>query len=81
MTVSLLSWVKALQERVIITKHSRPAAVLMSVDNLDSMEETICWQSQPGVHDDIDAAREEAPAGHLYEEEAVRRRYGVRISK
>jgi antitoxin YefM len=69
------------QERVIITKHGRPAAVLMSVDDLESMEETIYWQSQPGVHEDIAAAREEAAAGQLYDDEAVRRRYGLRISK
>jgi len=65
------------QERVIITRHGRPAVVLISVDDLESLEETLFWQSQPGIHEDIAAAREEATAGHLHDEASVRRRYGV----
>ncbi len=65
------------QERITITRHGRPAAVLISVDDLESMEETLFWQSQPGVHDDIATARTEAEAGQLSHETAVRRRYGV----
>ena len=41
------------------------------------MEETLYWQAQPGVHDDLDSARREAAAGELHDEAAVRRRYGV----
>lgn len=33
-------------EVVTITRHGRPAAVLMSVDDLDSLEETVYWLSQ-----------------------------------
>jgi PHD/YefM family antitoxin component YafN of YafNO toxin-antitoxin module len=51
--------------------------VLISVDDLESMEETLFWQAQPGVHDDIEAARNEAAAGKLHDETSVRRRYGV----
>ena len=65
------------QERITITRHGRPAAVLISVDDLESMEETLFWQSQPGVHDDIAAARAEAATERLHDEGAVRRRYGV----
>lgn len=64
-------------ERITITRHGRPAAVLISVDDLESMEETLFWQSQPGVHDDIAASRVEATAGQLHDEAATRRRYGV----
>lgn len=64
-------------ERVTITRHGRPAAVLISVEDLESMEETLFWQAQPGIRDDIDAARSEAVAGQLADEMAVRRRYGV----
>ncbi len=64
-------------ERVTITRHGRPAAVLISVEDLESMEETLFWQGQPGVHDDIEATRREAAAGELHDEVAVRRRYGV----
>src|SRR6266542_4409364 len=46
-------------EIVQITKHGRPAAVLMSADDLESLQETIYWLSQPGVRDDLDEARRE----------------------
>ena len=64
-------------ERVTITRHGRPAAVLISVEDLESMEETLFWQAQPGIQDDTDSARREAAAGELHDETAVRRRYGV----
>ena len=50
-------------EIVQITRHGRPAAVLMSADDLESLHETIYWLSQPGVRDDIDAGRREYAAG------------------
>jgi antitoxin YefM len=40
---------------IAITKHGRPAAVLMSVDDLESLQETVFWLSQPGIRDDIAA--------------------------
>ncbi len=64
-------------ERVIITRHGRPAAVLISVDDLETMEEALFWQSQPRVHEDIGTARTEAETGQLADESTVRRRYGV----
>lgn len=64
-------------ERVTITRHGKPAAVLLSVDDLEALEETLYWQSQPGVREDIAKAREEAEAGTLMTEAEVRRRYGV----
>ncbi len=64
------------QERTVITRHGRPAAVLISIDDLESMEETLFWQAQPGVQEDIASARDEAAAGELRDEATVRRRYG-----
>lgn len=64
-------------ERITITRHGRPAVVLLSVDDLESMEETLFWQSQPGIHEDVSAARAEAGDGTLPDEAAVRRRYGA----
>lgn len=65
------------QQRITITRHGRPAAVLLSVDDLESMEETLFWMSQPGIHEDISAARAEEASGRLQDEAAIRRRYGV----
>ena len=67
----------ATHERVTITRHGRPAVVLLSVEDLESLEETLFWQGQPAVREDIAAAREEARVAKLNDEAAVRRRYGV----
>ena len=68
-------------ERVTITRHGRPAAVLISVEDLESMEETLFWQAQPGVRDDVDSSQSEAVDGELHDEATVRRRYGARINR
>jgi prevent-host-death family protein len=36
-------------ERVTITRHGRPAVVILSVDDLEALEETLFWQAQPEV--------------------------------
>jgi prevent-host-death family protein len=63
-------------ERVTITRHGRPAAVLIAVDDLEAMEETLFWQAQPGVHEDLQAGRS-AAREDLLSESDVRRRYGI----
>ena len=40
-------------EMVTITKHGRPAAVLMAAEDLESLHETLHWLSQPGLRDDL----------------------------
>jgi antitoxin YefM len=49
--------------RVTITKHGRPAAVLISADDLQSLEETLAVLSDPVVMDQIRASREELGGG------------------
>ena len=39
--------------RVVITKHGRPAAVVLSVDDLESLEETLDVMDDPGLMADI----------------------------
>ena len=36
-------------DRVVITKHGRPAAVVLSVDDLESLEETVDVLSSPDL--------------------------------
>ena len=48
--------------RVVITKHGQPAAVVLSVHELDSLEETLAVLSSPGLMSDIDAVRGELDA-------------------
>jgi len=39
--------------RVVITKHGRPAAVVLSVEDLDSLEETLDVLSSTALMDDV----------------------------
>jgi antitoxin YefM len=45
--------------RVVITKHGRPAAVMLSLEDLESLEETLAVLSDP----ELTAAIQEADAG------------------
>lgn len=49
--------------RVVITKHGRPAAVVMSVEDLEGLEETLDILSSPGLMRHIRKAEAEIAAG------------------
>jgi prevent-host-death family protein len=53
--------------RVVITKHGHPAAVVMSVDDLESLEETLDVMSSEALLADIRAALTELAAGEAPE--------------
>lgn len=42
--------------RIVITKHGRPAAVLLSTEDLESLEETLAVLSDPALLADIKEA-------------------------
>ncbi|HEX8510332.1 MAG TPA: type II toxin-antitoxin system Phd/YefM family antitoxin [Propionibacteriaceae bacterium] len=62
-----LSWLvdeaESTHEIVTITKHGRPAAVLMAAEDLESLHETLFWLSQPGVRDAVAEADQESATG------------------
>ncbi len=66
-------------EVVQITRHGRPAAVLMSADDLESLHETIFWLSRPGIFDDLAHAEAEIAAGTTTSAEQLRAEYISRI--
>jgi antitoxin YefM len=49
--------------RVVITKHGRPAAVVLSVEDLESLEETLDVMGNRAVLDDIQEAVAELQTG------------------
>lgn len=49
--------------RVIITKHGQPSAVIMNLDDLESLEETLSILSNPALVKDIRRAEAEISAG------------------
>lgn len=62
--------------RVIVTKHGRPAAVLLSVDDLESLEETLNILSNPDLRDEIRRGEQDLEAGRttrLTREQALER--------
>jgi antitoxin YefM len=59
--------------RVTITKHGRPAAVVISADDLESLEETLRVLSDPDLLAQVRASRAESDqAVQLSKEEAAR---------
>jgi PHD/YefM family antitoxin component YafN of YafNO toxin-antitoxin module len=59
----------------VITKHGRPAAVVLSVEDLESLEETLEVMGSRAVLDDIQAALAELETGAaavLSKEDALR---------
>ena len=64
-------------EIVQITRHGRPAAVLMSADDLESLQETIYWLSQPGIREDIASARRDLETGRTSSGEELRADFGL----
>lgn len=74
---ALVDEAESTHEIVQITKHGRPAAVLMSADDLESLRETLFWLQQPGVHEDLGEGEREYVAGETSTGEQLRARYGL----
>lgn len=73
----LVDEAEATHEIVQITKHGRPAAVLMSADELESLHETIYWLSQPHIVEDLAAAREDLAADRTVGGDQLRAQFGL----
>ena len=59
-------------ERFVITKNGRPAVVLISVDDLESLEETLDILSDPQLMAEIREAQAEAARGEFATEAELR---------
>lgn len=64
-------------EMVSITRHGRPAVVLMAADDLESLHETLFWLSQPGIREDLAAAEEDIGAGRTVGSDQLRAELGL----
>src|SRR5450755_83240 len=63
-------------EIITVTRHGRPAAVLMSSDDLESLHETLFWLSKPGTREAIAAAERDYTAGNTTSSADVRAEFG-----
>lgn len=64
-------------EIIQITRHGRVAAVLMSADDLESLNETLHALRTPGVVEELEHADADYVAGKAVTGEELRRRYGL----
>jgi prevent-host-death family protein len=64
------------QERVVVTRNGRPAAVIVSPDDLESLEETLAVMSDPDLMDQIRQSRRDIERGDMIPLEEIQRRYG-----
>jgi antitoxin YefM len=62
-------------DRVILTRNGRAAAVLVSPDELDALEDTLDLLSDPTAMAQIRRARDEIAAGDVVDADVLRARY------
>ena len=62
-------------DRITVTRNGRPAAVLMSPDDLASLEDTLDLLSSPAALAEIEQARKEVKAGKVATAEQLRAKY------
>lgn len=76
---SLVDEVDTTHEIIQITRHGRVAAVIMSADDLESLNETLRALRTPGLVDELRQADLDyaAGAGTTISGEELRRRYGL----
>ena len=64
-------------EIITITRHGRPAAVLMAAEDLESLHETLFWLSQPGIQESLAEAEREYAAGGTLSGGDLRAQFGL----
>jgi len=64
-------------ERFTITRNGRPTVVMVSADEWESLQETLFWLSQPGIHESLAEAQDDVSAGRTYDEAQVRQALGL----
>jgi len=62
-------------ERVVLTRNGRPAAVILSPDDLESLEETLDILSEPGAPEEIRRSQAEIDRGEYINGEELQARY------
>lgn len=60
-----------------ITKNGVPAAMLIGVEEWESLQETLFWLSQPEIRADLTQARRDHRAGQTVGEDDVRASLGL----
>jgi antitoxin YefM len=69
---AVLDEVRDTHERVVITRNGRPEAVIISVSDLEALEETLDLLSTPGALEEIRLAEAEIARGEAIGAEELR---------
>ena len=70
--------VESRHERIVLTRHGRPAAVLISPDDLEALEETLALLSDGEALREIEQGRREIASGESLTAEELREKYLTR---
>lgn len=65
------------RDQITITRNGAPAAVLIGVDEWESIQETLHWLSQPGILESVAESESDIAAGRTFGEEDIRADYQV----
>lgn len=68
-------------EQFTITRNGRPAVVMVSADEWESLQETLFWLSQPATMDAIAEGEADIAAGRTFDEAEARHALGRPVRK
>lgn len=71
----IIDRVQQCHERVVLTRNGRPAAVILSPEDLESLEETLEILSDPGAVEEIRQSRAAIEAGEFLTADELRVKY------
>jgi antitoxin YefM len=71
----LVDRIESEHERIVLTRNGRPAAVLLSPDDLEALEDTLDLLSDPAASEEIRAARKDVAKGRGVTAEELRAKY------
>lgn len=72
---AVLDDVRDTHDRVVITRNGHPEAVVMSLDDLEAIEETLSVLSTPGLVEKLDGAANEIDTGDFRTADELRKKY------
>lgn len=73
-----VSEVARTHDRVVITRHGQPTAMLISVEDIEGLEETLDILSTPGEYEAIQEGLGQADRGEFVDTDALQKRHGFR---
>jgi antitoxin YefM len=62
-------------DRVVLTRNGRPAAVILSPQDLEALEDSLDLHSDPGAMAEIEASRGDVATGRVFDTAQLRAKY------